>query len=564
MTSVAGENALLGDVLETITDAVFALDLHGRFTLLNGRIAQLTGSRPDELIDTPFVRVFAGETHLEARRQVACIVEDRQEHAFEGRIAHPDGSERIVACTLLPLVRSGEFVGIVGTAEDVTERHLAERRIEHLAYHDPLTNLPNRRLLNDRLQIALSQALRDERSVALLFLDLDRFKAINDSLGHRVGDLLLQGVATRLRDCVRQGDTVARLGGDEFVFVVPGLNRIEEAVSMSEKILETVRRPFVIEGHELVVTACIGISAFPERASDGDALMRQADIALFECKNGGRDTLRAYDASMNLRSSERVELEMDLRRALRDGEFKLYYQPIVDLRTGEIRAAEALLRWEHPQRGLLTPDDFIDLAEDTGTIVALGEWAIHKAVAQNAQWQRAGFGAITTAVNISARQFAGPIVNTVRSALRSARLDPHYLSLELSESTLVQNIASPKSAISELKSLGVGLTIDDFGTGYSSLTFLERFPIDTIKIDRSFMPPDLASPQGGFVAGAVISLAQGMGMRTIAEGIETIAQADFLIARGCTIGQGHLYFEALPPREMESLLRGDLGNRVLA
>lgn len=565
-TEAALENAndFLKNILETITDAVFALDLSGKFTLVNRRLVELTGLTEPALLATPFTNIFSGQTLHDAKRHISELFEDPRERDFEGRLTHPDGSERIVSCSLLPLMRQDTFVGIVGTAEDVTERHLAQRRIAHLAYHDPLTNLPNRRLLTDRLQIALSQAMRDGRSVALFFLDLDRFKAINDTLGHRVGDLLLQELGTRLRECVRQGDTVARMGGDEFVFVIPGLNRIDEAVSTAEKILETVRRPFIIEGRELALSACIGMSDFPEHATDADALLRQADIALFECKNGGRDTWRAYTASMSMRSSERQEREADLRRALRDGEFQLYYQPIVNLCSGEICGAEALLRWEHPQRGLLLPDDFIDLAEDTGTIVALGEWALHEAARQNAQWQQAGLGGITTSVNVSARQFGGPIVNTVRSALRSARLDARYLALELSESSLGQSSSSPKNAIAELKSLGVDLTIDDFGTGYSSLLYLERFPLDGIKIDRIFMQGDFSKPAAGFVAGAIISLAAGIGLRVSAEGIETAKQAEFLISRGCTTGQGHLYYAALPPCEMERLLRGDLGDRILA
>ncbi|HEV7178463.1 MAG TPA: EAL domain-containing protein [Candidatus Baltobacteraceae bacterium] len=557
-------NDFLKNVLETITEAVFALDLSGKFTLVNRRLIELTGQPQQALLATAFTRIFADVSMLEAKRQVSEMLNGADQRRFEARIAHSDGIERIVAVSLLPLMRQGTFVGIVGTAENVTERRMAEKRIEHLAYHDPLTNLPNRRLLGDRLQMALSQAMRDERTVALLFLDLDRFKAINDTLGHRVGDMLLQELGTRLRACVRTGDTVARMGGDEFVFLIPGLPNSEEAAGIAEKILEEVRVPFMVDGRDLVVTACIGLSFFPQYALDGDALIRQADVALFECKHRGRDSWCAYDSSMSFRSYERFELEHDLRRALRDREFQLYYQPIVDMRSGEIAALEALLRWEHPVRGLLLPAVFIEGAEENGMIVRMGEWALGEAVRQNAVWQEQGLTPVVMSVNVSARQFDGPFVDTVRSTLRSARLDPRYLALELTESTLIQNVASPSRAILELKAIGVELAIDDFGTGYSSLSYLERFPIDTIKIDRSFMPRDMLAPQAGFIAGAVISLAQGMGLRVIAEGIETEEQASFLLARGCVLGQGHLYAPAMPAPEIERLLRGDLGHRVLA
>ncbi len=562
-TELENTNDFLKNILETITDAVFALDLSGKFTLVNHRLVELTGLEEHALLAAPFVKIFAEKTAPEAKRQLAELFNGPTERHFEGRIVHPDGTERIVACSLLPLVRQGTFVGIVGTAENVTERRVAERRIEHLAYHDPLTNLPNRRLLNDRLAVALSQAMRDRRSVAVLFLDLDRFKSINDTLGHRIGDLLLQELGARLRACMRQGDTVARMGGDEFVFVIPGLVRMDEAIVITEKILETVRQPFFLDGRELVVTACVGLSYYPEHALDGDTLTRQADVALFECKNRGRDTWCAYDSSMSLRSYERFELEHDLRRALRDDEFQLYYQPIVDIHTGDILALEALLRWEHPVRGLLSPEDFIELAEDTGLIERLGEWALFEATRQAGEWQRAGLDPVVTAVNVSAKQFEGPIVETVRAALCAARLEPQYLTLELTESVLVQSVSSP-DAISELKALGVEIAIDDFGTGYSSLSYLERFPIDVIKIDRTFMPVETSRPQSGFIAGAIISLAHGMGIRVVAEGIETAAQADFLLSRGCTVGQGHLYAPAMPATEIERLLRGDVGDRILA
>lgn len=558
-------NEFLKSVLESITDAVFALDLSGKFTLANHRLVELTGHAHPALLGSSFTKIFSNASMLDAKRNVSeAIGSGGAERRFEARIAHAEGHERIVSCSLMPLVRGGRTVGLVGTAEDVTERRLAERRIEHLAYHDPLTNLPNRRLLSDRLSVALSQASRDDRIVAVLFLDLDRFKAINDSLGHRTGDSLLQELGSRLRACVRAGDTVARMGGDEFVVVIPSLTDTAAAIAIADQILEAVRVPFAVDGRELVITGCIGMSIYPHHAIESEALVRQADVALFECKRRGRDGWRMYDASMSTRSYERFELENDLRRALRDDELRVYYQPIFDMRSGVAVGLEALVRWEHPVRGLLTPDLFIPIAEENGMIGRIGDWVLREAAQQNAAWQREGLPKVAVAVNVSAHQFDMPIVELVQSALDDAGLDPEYLALELTESILMQSAASPSHTIQELKSLGIRIAIDDFGTGYSSLSYLERFPIDVIKIDRSFMPGDTQVPQAGLIASAIISLAQSLGLHVVAEGVETHEQREFLIARGCAIAQGYLYSPAVPADQIGQLLRGNLGHRVLA
>lgn len=558
-------NAFLKNVLETISDAVFALDVSGKFTLANQRLSQLTGYKHHQLIGMPFPRIFASESLAEVQRMVQAAGTDAQkEKRFEAHVARANGQQRVVTCSLLPLKQDGRVIGIVGTAVDVTERKAAEQRIEHLAYHDPLTNLPNRRLLGDRLTMAMSQAQRDARMVAVLFVDLDRFKSINDSLGHRIGDALLQELGTRLRACVRSGDTVARMGGDEFVFLLPAVERAEEAVAVARKVLDAVRVPFKLEGREFVVTACIGISLYPNHARDAETLIKQADTALFESKRRGSDSYEMFDESMSARSMNHFILENDLRRAIAQNELRLAYQPIVEMRTERIISLEALVRWNHPERGLLMPDDFIRLAEETGLITPLGDWVLREACRQNREWHRRGILRVPVAVNISARQLDGDLAASVQEALDASSLPPEYLDLELTESILMESAASSFMTVDAIKALGTRISVDDFGTGYSSLSYLERFPIDALKIDRSFMPHDPQAPGAGVIAGTIISMAQSLGIDVVAEGVETSEQRDFLLTRGCSRAQGHYYFAALSPEALEMLAGGDARDSILA
>lgn len=558
-------NDFLKSILETISDGVFALDLAGKFTLANRRLSQMTGFRHHQLIGVPLTRVFASDSLPELQHIVQSVVsEGAKERRFEAHLAHADGHQRTVTCSLLPLTQGDRVIGIVGTAVDITDRKAAEQRIEHLAYHDPLTALPNRRLLSDRLTMAMSQGERDGRMVGVLFVDLDRFKSINDSLGHRTGDLVLQELGTRLRGCIRAGDTVARMGGDEFVFLLPALDRVEEAIAVAGKVLDAVRQPFEIEGREFVVTACIGIAMYPLHADDADMLLKQADIALFECKRRSGDSYVVFNESMSARSMDYFIMENELRRAIQQHELVLAYQPIVELRTERIVSIEALVRWNHPEKGLLMPDEFIPLAEETGLIGALGDWVLREACRQNCEWQRRGLFIVPVAVNISARQLEGDLVMTVSEALEQAGLPAEYLNLELTETILMESAASSSSTIDALKALGAGISIDDFGTGYSSLSYLERYPIDALKIDRSFMPRDPEAPGAGVIAGTIISMAQTLGLDVIAEGVETAAQRDFLLARGCSRAQGYYFWRALSPEELEELLQGDTRDSVFA
>lgn len=564
-STLAKTNDFLKNILETISDAVFALDTGGKFTLANRRLSQMTGYRHHELIGMPFSRIFPTETSFDVQRTIATLVsEGGKERRFEAHVAHADGHPRTITCSLLPLREGDRVIGIAGTAVDITERKAAEQRIEHLAYHDPLTNLPNRRLLNDRLTMAISQAQRDGRMVAVLFVDLDRFKSINDSLGHRTGDAVLQELGTRLRSAVRAGDTVARMGGDEFVFLLPAIDRADEAIAVARKILDAVRQPFKVEGREFVTTASIGISFFPNHARDPEMLIKNADTALFESKRRASDTYEIFDESMSARSLDYFILENELRRAIAHDELLLMYQPIVEMRTERITSLEALVRWRHPEKGLLMPDDFIPLAEDTGLIVPLGDWVLREACRQNREWQRRGLFTVPVAVNISARQLDSDLLASVTEALDASALPAQFLDLELTESILMESAASSSMSIDGLKEMGTRISIDDFGTGYSSLSYLERFPIDCLKIDRSFMPHDPQAPGAGIIAGTIISMAQTLGIDVVAEGVETQDQRDFLLARGCSRAQGHYYWAAMPPADLESLIGGDARDGILA
>lgn len=563
-STLAKTNDFLKNILETISDAVFALDTSGKFALVNQRLSQMTGYGHHDLLGMPFSRIFPVDSGLDVHRMVTALLHDASEKRFEAHVAHADGNQRIITCSLLPLKEGERVIGIAGTAVDITERKAAEQRIEHLAYHDPLTNLPNRRLVNDRLTMAMSQAQRDGRMVAVLFVDLDRFKSINDSLGHRTGDAVLQELGTRLRAAVRSVDTVARMGGDEFIFLLPGIDRVEEAVGVAHKVLDAVRRPFNIEGREFVVTASIGMSFYPTHADDADTLIKQADTALFESKRRASDTYEVFDHSMSARSLDYFILENELRRAIAQNELTLMYQPIVEMRTERITSLEALLRWQHPQKGLLMPDEFIGLAEETGLIVPIGDWVLREACRQNREWQRRGLFSVPVAVNISARQLDSDLLASVSQALDEAALPPHLLDLELTESILMESAASSSMTVDALKELGTRISIDDFGTGYSSLSYLERFPIDCLKIDRSFMPHDPLAPGAGIIAGTIISMAQTMGIDVVAEGVETREQRDFLLARGCSRAQGHFYWAAMPAPALESLIGGDARDGILA
>jgi diguanylate cyclase (GGDEF)-like protein/PAS domain S-box-containing protein len=451
------------------------------------------------------------------------------------------GHRRFFSNNLVGIVENGLLVRAWGSQRDISERKQAEEMIRHLAYHDSLSGLPNRMLFHDRFGQALAVAHRNNEMLAMLFLDLDRFKTINDTLGHAVGDLLLKGVAERLSLCLREGDTLARLGGDEFMILLCGLQNIEEAAKYAERILQVVRPSFRFDDQELHITTSIGISFYPHDGKDADTLIKNSDIALYRAKEHGRDNFKMYTPAMNERAFEKLSLENSLRGALERQEFLLNYQPQVSLRTGRIVGAEALLRWHRPGGQNLSPDDFIDIAEDTGLIVPLGEWVLRTACSQNKLWQVAGLPRLHVGVNLSARQFhQQTLMRSIARILEETGLNPRYLDLELTESTVMKDSEAATETLKELKSKGIQISIDDFGTGYSSLDRLKRFPITSLKIDQSFVRDCLTDPDDAAIVAAIISLAHSMKLRVIAEGVETKGQLEFLRSLKCDAAQGSL------------------------
>jgi diguanylate cyclase (GGDEF)-like protein/PAS domain S-box-containing protein len=451
-------------------------------------------------------------------------------------------------------VNYGGRQAILSIHRDVTDKKRVEKQIERLANQDVLTGLANRRLFADHLDLALSHARRDGSSLGILFLDLDRFKVVNDSLGHKVGDQLLQMVAVRLARLIRAGDTLARLGGDEFVLLLHRIERPEDASLVARKILEVFRRPFRLGEHDLYVTASIGVSVFPRDGTDAEMLIRRADVAMYRAKQQGRDTFQVDDGG-GQDGLERLSLETGIRKGLESGEFVAYYQPIVNLPWERVVGVEALLRWRNPERGLLLPSDFVPLAEEIGVITNLGELVLKSACAQVHQWQRAGSRELRLSVNYSARQLQQPdAAAAVARILEETGLDPASLALEITESVAMQNLESTLRTLADLKKLGVGILLDDFGTGYSSLAYLRKFPIDAIKIDQSFVRGLIANPDDASIARAAIVMAHELRMSVIAEGVETMAQRDFLLQSSCDEMQGNLFSEPLPPEELETRL----------
>ncbi len=454
----------------------------------------------------------------------------------------------------------GRLSVIEGTTIDITERKRAEEQVKHLAFHDPLTNLPNRLLFNDRLTLAVAQAHRHNQRLAVLFLDLDRFKVINDSLGHSVGDELLRQIAERIQEYVREGDTVARLGGDEFTLLVPGITAEEDAAKIAHKICDAIHDPFWIDGRELFVTTSLGVSVYPADGHDAETLVRNADSAMYRAKEQGRDNYQLYTPAMNAKAVERLSLESRLRQAVANDELELHFQPFIDLRTAELLGAEALIRWRHPELGLIPPGEFIPIAELSGLIVPIGEWVLRTACAEARKWHAKGFGRLTVSVNLSSRQFQQTdLVSQVTHALEETGLEPDKLDLEITESNAMQNAEHSINTLWGLKKQGVRISMDDFGTGYSSLNYLKRFPIDRIKLDQSFVRDLPTDKDDAAIAMAVIAMGRSLELVVIAEGVETEEQLAFLKGHECDQLQGFLLSHPLPAEAFGRFLDNSLG-----
>ena len=450
---------------------------------------------------------------------------------------------------------NGEIVHYIGGFVDISQKKYDEERIERLAYYDPLTDLPNRVLLRDRLTRVLANAQRNQRSAAILMLDLDRFKNINDSLGHNIGDSVLQAVAERLRACVRDSDTVARLGGDEYIVVMADMDDAQDVAAFAKKILEAFIPPVMVGEKELGVTLSIGISVFPVDGEDEQTLMKNADSAIYSAKQAGRNTFQFYTPDMNASTLETLMIENALRRALERQEFRLFFQPQVDLRDGKIIGAEALIRWIHPDHGLLAPCSFISIAEDSGLILPIGEWVLLEACRNLKSWHDDGFDSLTVAVNLSAVQFRQENLDDRIEAIgRETGVDLQYVELELTESMIMQNAEVTINSMHAMKTLNVQLSIDDFGTGYSSLSYLKRFPIDKLKIDRSFVADITENPADLAICNVIIDLSHNLNLKVIAEGVETDGQLQLLRTNGCDEMQGFYFSKPIPAEEFRVLL----------
>jgi diguanylate cyclase (GGDEF)-like protein len=476
-----------------------------------------------------------------------------------------DGSESPIEDSAAPIHdRTGSVTGAVIVFHDVSATRAMSLEMTHSAQHDVVTGLPNRVLLSDRINQSISLAHRNNRSIAVLFLDLDHFKYINDSLGHAVGDQLLQSVSKRLLASVRASDTVTRQGGDEFIILLSEITHPEDAATSAKKILLSLSTPCSVGGHDLHIDGSIGISIYPADGEDAETLVKNADTAMYYAKERGRSNFQFFTAAMNLKTVQRQSLESSLRRALERDEFLLHYQPKVDLITGEITGVEALIRWQQPDRGLVPPAQFVPVAEDCGLILPIGRWVLREACRQAREWQAAGLPFKRISVNVSAAEFRDKVfVERVATILAETGLDPRYLDLELTEGVLMADAESTCGILHALKDIGVHLAVDDFGTGYSSLSYLRQFPIDVLKIDQSFVRQITVDPDGSTIVSAIIDMGRNLKQRVIAEGIETQAQLAFLQARHCAEGQGYLFSRPLPANEFAHFLETRIADTVV-
>jgi diguanylate cyclase (GGDEF)-like protein/PAS domain S-box-containing protein len=565
-------------------DFIYTLDCEGRFTFVNDRVESLLGYRREELLGQHYSLVIheddiARAEHVFNERRAG----DRSARNIEISLKCNPGVRRPRLmngrCKTVELTATGmydehvspferRFIGSYGVAKDITERKQAEETVHYQAYHDLLTGLPNRALFRDHLGLMLAQAKRNQKPLAVLSLDLDHFKVINDSLGHTIGDELLLAVGARLRQCLREGDTLARLGGDEFAVLLPTLVSRGDVEHICRKIIQVLSKPVYVKGHEIYISVSIGACVAPDDGDMIDSLIRQAEIAMYQAKSQGRSRLQFWESGMQAPYSERMQIEADLRRALARNEFVLFYQPQVDAVSGEVRGFEALLRWWHPQRGLLTPSDFVPVAEESGVIVPIGEWVLRQAAAQMAEWRKAGLPPVRLSVNISARQLENPdFVDSVMRAVQVYSLEGHQMELEITESLLMRDFEANAIKLGRLSATGIRLAIDDFGTGYSSFKYLSRFPIHTLKIDQTFVQ-ELDREENMSIINAMVAMGRGMNLNVVAEGVETESQLQRLQQIQCPEIQGNFYRCPMSGHDATALLGqhargfGSAGHRV--
>jgi len=548
-------------ILSSAGEGIFGLDLDGKISFVNPAAARMLAYRVEELIGQPMHEFLHhsnsdGTHHPKEECPIDATFRDRTVHHVTTEVFwRKDGTSFPVEYVSTPLQEQGNVAGAVVVIKDITERQAQAAVLEYQATHDTLTDLPNRTLLSDHLNQALTRAFWHKRLVAVLFLDLDNFKQVNDTQGHDFGDLLLKDVAERLSSCLRGGDAVASLGGDEVVIVLADMTKGEDVRKVAQKLLQTLSRPMELIGKELFITTSIGISLYPNDGDNVETLLKNADTAMYRAKEKGKNHFELFSAAMNARILERLALETDLHRALEKKEFVLHYQPQIELQSGQIVGMEALLRLKRYGNELVYPKEFIPVAEETGLILPIGEWVLLSASTQNKVWQQMGFPPIRIAVNLSARQFQQKdVLEMVARALKESGLDPHHLELELTESILMQNEETTIKMLRQLNETGVGISIDDFGTGYSSLSYLKRFPITALKIAESFIQDIPSDLNNLAIVKSIITLGHSLNLKVVAEAVETIEQLEFLQSIQCDEIQGFLFSQPLSAEDATQIL----------
>ncbi len=557
------ENQVANVTLDSIGEAVLRIDSNGKVAYLNRKAEEMTGWRRDEARGRPMADVFRLIESVSGPADgngagIATQEEQATKETADCRnciLVRRDGFECGIELKVTPIQdQHGDVSGTVVTFHDVTVARAKSLEMSHLAQHDSLTDLPNRVLFNDRLTQAIALADRQGKQLAVLFVDLDHFKKINDSLGHDVGDKMLQSVAGRLLTCVRRSDTVSRLGGDEFVVLLAQVEHAEDAAYSARKVLRALAAPHLIDNKNLDVSVSIGVSTYPTDGQDAGELLNRADNAMYEAKQHGRNTYQFFRHEIHARLAERQSLEADLRCALGRNEFLLHYQPKLNLQTGAITGVEALIRWLHPQRGILHPAQFVPIAEECGLIAPIGQWVLLEACKQAQAWRDSGLAVVPMCVNVSAAEFgAKDFLSGVRAVLIATGVEPQHLELELTESVLMHDAEAAVVTLAKLKTMGVQLAIDDFGTGYSSFTYLRRFPSDALKLDQSFVREISADPVHAAIVSAMINLGRSLKQRVIAEGVETRAQLEFLQLHGCGEGQGYYFSPPVVAEQVRKL-----------
>lgn len=545
------------DIVSNAAEGIVMYDRHMRCVVWNRFMEELTGVRASDVL---------GKAPGDLFPAIDQKVEDLVERALKGETVElpetffnmADGEKDgwITAVFRPQRDASGGIAGVIVQIRDLTDRKHAEQQIEYQAYHDALTGLANRRLFQEHLTLALALAQRRTGLLAVLFLDLDQFKIINDSLGHTIGDAVLRVAAARLKTHVREGDVIARVGGDEFTIVLQELKKREDIPAIAQKVLRALAEPVDVEGHRLYITASIGIAVYPDDGADAETLIKNADNAMYRAKSDGPNTYQLSTEEMSRSMQERLTLENGLHQAMEKNEFEVFYQPQIDIESMRIVGMEALLRWRHPERGLMLPGSFISLAEERGHIVVIGDWVLRQACMQAKMFREAGFPSFRVAVNLSARQFREQtLVDSIESALKQASLDPHSLELEITESVAMENVDLTLKQLARLRRTGITIAIDDFGMGHSSLSYLKRFPIDALKIDRNFVEDLPDRVEDAAIVRSVIELAAGLNLRVVAEGVETKPQLDFLKDQKCKEVQGYYFGFPVPPLEFQKMLK---------